>query len=54
MSEKLTSQQIENWRKILFGMIGLYALMMPVEEIQKFRDKMQANVDKCEAEKEEK
>lgn len=41
MSEKLTDEQIKNWRKVLVGMIGPYALIMPKEEIQAFRDKTQ-------------
>ena len=46
MSEvKLTPEQIENWRKVLFVMFGPYAAMMPAEVIQKYRDKMQANVN---------
>jgi len=41
MSEKLTDEQIKNWREVLVGMIGPYALIMPREEIQAFRDKTQ-------------
>lgn len=41
MSEKLTDEQIKNWREVLVGMIGPYALIMPKEEIQAFRDKTQ-------------
>jgi len=39
--EKLTPEQIENWRKILVRRLGPYALIMPVEKIQAIRDKMQ-------------
>lgn len=42
---KLSPEQIENWRKVLFGMIGPYAKIMPADEIQKFRDKMQRDAD---------
>lgn len=42
---KLTSEQIQNFREVLVGMIGPYALIMPDEEIQKFMDKLQAKVD---------
>lgn len=44
MSEKkqLTSEQIENWRTVLCGQIGPYAFMMPDEEIQQLREKMQS------------
>lgn len=41
----LTPEQIKNWREILLGMIGDYALIMPVAEIQKFRDRMQRIAD---------
>lgn len=41
---KLTPEQIANWRRVLVGMIGLYALIASDEEIQAFRDKMQAHV----------
>jgi len=34
----MTDQQIENWRKILCGMLGPYALIMPQEEVEKIRD----------------
>ena len=39
--EKLTPEQVENWRKAMVGMLGPYALIMPVEQIQAMRDKMQ-------------
>ena len=42
---KLSDEQIENWRKTLCGMIGPYALIMPKEEVQAIRDKMQENVN---------
>ncbi len=41
-SEKLTPEQIQNWRNVLAGLLGPYALIMSNEEIQDFRDKMQA------------
>jgi hypothetical protein len=41
---KLTPEQIKNWRNILLGMIGPYALLMPDEEVQQIRDIMQANL----------
>ena len=43
--DKLTPEQIENWRKTLCGMLGPYALIMPDEEVQMMRDKMQSKVD---------
>lgn len=48
MSEKLTPKQIENWRKVLAGMIGPYALLMPDEQVQSIRDRMQQNVNDLE------
>jgi hypothetical protein len=40
-AEKLTPKQIENWRRVLVGIIGPYALIMPEADIQAYRDKMQ-------------
>ena len=45
-SSKLNPEQIDNWRKVLFGMIGPYALMMPAEDIQKYRDILQSRAEK--------
>jgi len=42
---KLSSKQVENWRKILVWMIGPYAQIMSIDEIQRFRDTMQKKVD---------
>lgn len=44
-NEKLTPEQIENWRKVLTGMFGSYALLMSAEQIQNYKDRMQASVD---------
>jgi hypothetical protein len=41
---KLTAEQRRNWRNVLVGMLGPYALMMSDEDIDKFRDKMQSAV----------
>jgi hypothetical protein len=35
---KLSPKQIKNWRESLVGIIGIYAMVMPDEEIQKIRD----------------
>jgi hypothetical protein len=43
---QLTSEQIENWRRILFSMYGPMALLLPDDEIQIYRDMMQALVSK--------
>jgi len=42
----LTPEQIKNWRNVLFGIIGPYANLMPDEDVQAFRDKMQSQCDK--------
>ena len=39
---KLTPEQIGNWRRVLIGMIGPYAIIMPDEEIQAVRNTMQS------------
>ena len=36
--DELTKEQIEHWRKALMSILGPYALIMPVEEIQHIRD----------------
>ena len=46
MNEKLTEEQIKNWREALIKMIWPYALLMPREEIQAFHDKTQRDIDK--------
>ena len=46
VEDKLTSHQLKNWRNVLYGIIGSYALVAPDEEIQKIRDKLQEGLDK--------
>jgi hypothetical protein len=41
----LTADQIQNWRKTMFGMFGAAALILPDAEIQAFKDRMQAEAD---------
>lgn len=41
IDRKLTPQQVENWRRVLHGMIGPYALIMSPEEIEALRDKIE-------------
>lgn len=48
----MTDAQIQNWRKVIFQMLeekcegsGAYALIMPKEEIEKIRDKMQEDIN---------
>ena len=43
---KLTPEQIKNWRNVLASMLGPYAFIMPDEQVQKFRDRLQAEADK--------
>ena len=42
----MTPEQIKNFRSVLVGMIGPYALIMSDEEVIKIKDKMQENVIK--------
>jgi hypothetical protein len=42
-SDKLTPEQIKNWRNVLLGTVGPYALLMPDEDVQKMRVNMQAH-----------
>lgn len=37
----MTADQITNWRNVLCGMLGPYALIMPEEQIIAIRDKLQ-------------
>ena len=41
----MTPEQIKNFRSVLVGMIGPYALIMPDEEIVAMRDKFQERLD---------
>lgn len=43
--DKLMPEQVDNWRKVLSGQFGPYALIMPVEQIEKLRDRMQGQVN---------
>jgi len=53
MAEKLTDEQIKNWRKVLAMSLGAYAFVMPKEDVQKLRDKMQNDIDQKEMAKDE-
>ena len=33
----LTAEQLANWRKLLAGAFGPYALVMPVEDVEAYR-----------------
>ena len=41
----LTLVQIENFRRVLLSMIGPYALIMPAEDVQLFRDRLQQQIN---------
>jgi hypothetical protein len=41
---KLTPDQIANWRKMLLGLVGPYAMLMSDEEIHRVRDDLQSRV----------
>jgi len=41
---KLTEEQLKNWRQILFGIVGMYAFIMPDGEVERMKDKMQNQV----------
>lgn len=45
MGEQLTEEQVANWRRVLCGMLGGYALIMPAEQVQALRDRFQAQAD---------
>lgn len=38
----MTDEQVENWRKVLLFILGPYARLMTREQIQAYRDLMQA------------
>ena len=47
MDDKLSAEQIKNWRAILsLGPIGPYALVMPDSQVQRMKDTYQGLADK--------
>lgn len=42
--DRLTPDQVRNWRKILCRMLGPYAFVAPVVQIRAFRDKFQKDI----------
>lgn len=48
MDNKLTPEQIKNWRNVLFTMFGGMALILSDAEIQRYRDMMQKKADALE------
>ena len=47
--EPMTAQQIENYRSVLFTMLGPYALLMSAEQIEAHRNMMQQRINQYEA-----
>jgi len=43
---KLSPEQIENFRRVLAMQIGAYAFLMKPEEIQRYRDTLQKKINK--------
>lgn len=43
---KLTDEQVKNWRNVLLGIIGPYALIMPKEDVKKMAEKFQEEINK--------
>lgn len=54
MSEILTDEQVENWRRILSGIFGPYAFLMSREQIQAYRDRMQQQANEVAEQNDEK
>jgi len=48
MTNEMTDEQIENFRTVLVGRLGPYALLMPKEKVQAIRDRMQSELDSYE------
>ena len=44
-AKKLSPEQIKNWREVLIHMVGPYALVMPEEMVQEFKDRFQGMVE---------
>jgi hypothetical protein len=42
---KLSSEQMQNWRKVLCGMLGPYALIASDAEIQRMRNTFQERIN---------
>ena len=47
---KLTTEQIENWRKVLCPVLGPYARLMSDEMVEKIATNMQARINECSGE----
>jgi len=44
MSDKMTPEQIKNFRTVLIGTLGPYAILMPDSEVEKMRDRFQEKI----------
>jgi len=44
MNDKITPDQIENYRRVLVAQLGPYALLMPVSQIEAYWQRMQCLV----------
>lgn len=42
----LTAEQIQHWRTALVSMLGPYALIMPEDQIERLREKMQEWIER--------
>jgi len=49
MNNRLTDEQVANWRKVLLVRFGAYANFMSREEIQRYKDNLQNMIDVEEA-----
>ena len=45
MSNKMTKRQIENYRKVLINMYGLFANLLSDEEIEEHKNKLQEKIN---------
>jgi sugar-specific transcriptional regulator TrmB len=43
-AQKLSPEQVANWRQVLLRVVGPYALIMPEAMVQEFRDRIQERV----------
>jgi len=41
----MNDTQLENWRRVLIGVVGPWAMFMPKEQIIALRDRLQSRVD---------
>lgn len=48
MGQKLTKEQLENWRKALHVYLGPAVNLLSDEKIQAYKDQLQENIDKTE------